>query len=123
LPEFDVPSGPLSPWTNPTTRFDVNLDGRVTARDALTIINRIGLGGSNLLESNEPLPAINFYDTTDDLMVTALDALRVINALNRVPVESEAHGQAPTQSLEYLFPSDDDDDRIAALDEAFSSLF
>lgn len=84
---FDPPVGVTaqesqSLYTNPSNRADVNNDGKVTAIDALIIINQIqqtSINGEGML----PLPARpeNYTDVNGDGKLTAIDALLVINAL------------------------------------------
>ncbi len=93
----------LGGWQNPVQPFDVNGDGRVTALDALRVINHLGIYGSGPLAGlpfNTESPA--WVDTTGDGSATGLDALRVINFLaiqsvNLVEGEmaEKAHRQDP----------------------------
>lgn len=70
-----------SRWRNPLNHLDVSPDGRVSAFDALQVINYLNSGQPNsLLDSNPSTPP--YVDTNDDLRVTAFDALMVINYLN-----------------------------------------
>ncbi len=57
---------------------DVNDDSKVTAMDALTIINHV-----NRRESGMADDRLQFFDVNDDTRVTPLDALQIINGLNR----------------------------------------
>jgi len=82
-------------WRNPFQPLDVNGDRLVSALDALVVINllnrqgptqlsgpRTTLGGSGrglAPAGEEPAP---FYDVNGDGLVSALDALNVINKLN-----------------------------------------
>lgn len=66
-------------WTNPDNKFDVNKDGRTTARDALIIINALNRG-EEVDPSKEPT---YFYDVNGDGILSATDAAQVINELNR----------------------------------------
>ena len=79
-------------------RLDVNLDGRVTAVDALGVINELGrrsgsegettdLEPSGVGESRHPA------DVNGNGKVTALDALLVINTLQSA--EGQSTGQQP----------------------------
>ncbi|WP_158230985.1 peroxidase family protein [Rhodopirellula bahusiensis] len=80
-----------SDWTNPVVWEDVNSDGRISALDALNVINQINREGLNEdLSSVRPASERYFYDVNGDARLTAADALWVINALNRnstIPVE------------------------------------
>ncbi len=70
---------------------DVNGDRRVTALDALIVINEINARGSRTLP-NPPTPKTPwyYYDVNNDARITALDALVVINWLNSHPVTAPA---------------------------------
>ncbi|MEM9365255.1 MAG: dockerin type I domain-containing protein [Planctomycetota bacterium] len=65
------------------TRTDVNLDGSVTALDALVVINQLSNGNAS---SNglvvETIPQA-IMDVNEDGRLSALDALQVINYLNQ----------------------------------------
>lgn len=85
----------LSAWHNFANAYDVNNDGRVTALDALNVVNALNTGGSRDL-TQVSSGAVNrsmfmtaasqervFYlDVNGDSMLTARDALTVINKLN-----------------------------------------
>lgn len=64
-------------WTNPTNPYDVNDDRRVSALDALSVINAVGQG-VRFDEFTEPRM---FFDVNSDRQVTAADAIAVINRL------------------------------------------
>ncbi len=68
---------------NPFDAGDVNGDGRITAFDAIIIINDLNLHGARKLDNggstNEPL---DFLDVNGDSSVSAFDAIIVINRLN-----------------------------------------
>ncbi len=79
------------PYWNIQQPLDVNNDGRITAFDAITIINDLNTRGARSLatggvtgasggeSSNEPLP---FVDVNNDNRLTSMDAVTVINRLN-----------------------------------------
>lgn len=79
LEQRDMPSG----WQNVALPLDVNADGKVTASDALVVINYLNSGGSRglpeLAEGQSP-PA--YLDPSGDGNVTVSDALLVVNWLN-----------------------------------------
>jgi len=63
---------------------DVNRDFKVTAVDALNVINHLGRnGGSHDLSGMVKGDLDRYYDVTGDNKITALDALRVINRISR----------------------------------------
>ncbi len=78
-----------SPWQNPIMAADVNFDQRVSALDALIVINALLEHGVHSLDMQAaPLTATGastprrFVDTNGDNRVSAVDALIVINELN-----------------------------------------
>ncbi len=84
----------IGAWVNRVDVYDVDNNGKVTARDALVIINEMG---RNRVSDPDtfvltPLPpdgyAPPYYDVTEDGKITALDALRVINQMARISAEA-----------------------------------
>ncbi len=71
-----------SPRYNETLPWDANLDGDVTARDALVIINDLNRLDPRVLQASETTGFA--IDVSNDGLVSALDALLVINHLGRV---------------------------------------
>lgn len=71
-----------SRWQNATNNLDVNADGRISAIDALLIINYLNSGQPRFLPDSNFVPP-PFVDVNGDERVTAVDALLVINELNR----------------------------------------
>ncbi len=92
LGNFDPPvasdgggSSSLGSLTNELNRFDTNVDGRVSALDALVVINAMGRGDydtSNPLRLVAALGGLHL-DASHDGNISALDALQVINELSR----------------------------------------
>lgn len=82
----------VSPWMNPVDRFDVNGDDETTARDALAVLNALGVG--RFIDPStgrlvfRVTPAFS-YDVNGDFKGTPLDALQVINRLAQL-AESES---------------------------------
>lgn len=69
-------------WHNYGVSLDVSGDGRVTAIDALLIINELNSARSgSLLNRFIELPP-RYFDTSNDNNLTSIDALLVINTLN-----------------------------------------
>ena len=69
-------------WRNPVHHLDVNHDGEVTPLDALVVINLLSRTTNRILESeNVSVIDADYVDTTGDNVVSALDALWVINGL------------------------------------------
>ena len=89
----DETAEPTTLIQNPFDAGDVNGDGRVTAFDAIIIINQLNLNGVRSLDNsvngefgvngggdtNQPL---DFLDVNGDRAVSAIDAMLVINRLN-----------------------------------------
>lgn len=76
-----VAESPKFEWTNPDNPYDVNADGRVSALDALNIINH---GSGPVDESNPATDSQGrriYPDVNEDDRVSSLDALQVINHL------------------------------------------
>lgn len=69
---------------NTTSPSDVNVDGLVTALDALMVINYLNENGPRSLSfaEGEAGSSFSMVDVNGDESVTALDALNVINELN-----------------------------------------
>ncbi len=88
-------SADTSPLTNTLIAEDVNRDFRVSALDALLVINQLNSragSGEGELSSSRPV----FPDVNGDGRVTALDALRIINRLN-------AEGQDPETLMRFTY--------------------
>ncbi|TWT83296.1 Dockerin type I repeat protein [Planctomycetes bacterium CA13] len=99
--------------------LDVNADGKVTAVDAVQVINLIGNSSNGQAEGNDADAAQrNAADVNFDGNVTPLDALLIINELSRtspalVPVASE--------QIELLRASEGVD-RLASLDDGPATI-
>ena len=65
------------PWTNPKNQYDVDNNNRITARDALLIINAVG---TKVDIHKKPK---HFYDVSGDRKVTSVDAIQVLNRIQR----------------------------------------
>ncbi|HUE73528.1 MAG TPA: dockerin type I domain-containing protein [Pirellulaceae bacterium] len=104
-----------NPWHNESQPLDVNANGKVTAQDALHIVNwlngRVGQG-SEL--PPEPEPGDFFLDVSDDGRCTAFDALLVVNELNRLASLAPVSASTSTQTTGFSSES------IAAEGEAAS---
>jgi hypothetical protein len=110
--------------TNEANPLDTNMDGIVSARDALVVINALGRG--DLDGGQNPLrlvASLNGYhlDSSGDGEITALDALRVINGLADADGEAESLA-APNQQVRWTEAADaaaanvdDDDDDLMRL--------
>jgi hypothetical protein len=71
--------------TNPENPMDVNFDGRVSALDALLVINSLYASSG---DSSVGGPSLYYMDVNRDDGVTALDALVVVNGLGKSGVGS-----------------------------------
>ena len=92
-----------SDFTNPFYPMDVNRDNRISALDALVVINRLNRDGISSLEGltgNED--GTQSVDVNGDNYLSPLDALSVINHLNFR--EGEGDGNLPPiAGLKYEF--------------------
>lgn len=97
---------PPSSHQNQAMNLDVNADGRISAIDALHVINVLNSRSGTIHVSTLPPPP-NFVDVDGNRVITAFDALLVINELNRrstgggtgpVGGEGEAEGEAAFDS-------------------------
>ncbi len=95
------------PNADPEIRFDVTRDGRVTALDALQVINRLQATGAE----GESIGQLQ-TDVNQDGRTSALDALLIINHMDR----TRSAGAEGTGSIS---DQDDEDDRFAAVDLYF----
>jgi len=106
--------------------YDVNRDGTVTALDALMVINslsRQSVSINSALAADQP--AIG-ADVNRDGQVTAMDALKVINRLGQqAQLSPAAESVGPAVQLDWLGEPDheEEEDRVAAIDTAISSLY
>lgn len=99
--------------TNLFSPTDVNADGRVSALDALIIINAVNssVGNGSADDADRP-----FLDVTGDGNISASDALRVINVLNET-VPRSMHSEPIL-----IWTDDDDKDRVGTIDEIMATL-
>ena len=129
---FDPPLGTsdqesLGSLTNEDNPLDTNVDGKVTARDALVVINALARG--EIEREASPLRVVSAFngfklDASRDGTISALDALRVINGLAQLNLlaggESSLAGE--TSQISWATSADsviadlgDDDDELLAL--------
>ncbi len=117
---LEFPIQPPDQVPPPAQPLDVNRDGKVSALDALVIINRInaeeaqGAAGERV-----PGPTLKTefdYDANGDGKVTALDALNVINYLARTDSTSESE-RATTVDAVMSPPLFDSSLRATEIDE------
>ncbi len=101
----------LPAFSNPTNALDVNADGMVSALDALHVINELNRNGTRALSgAAEPAAAraasaesravpSGYVDVNADGSITPLDALIVVNALNRASTVTASAPVAATASV------------------------
>ncbi len=102
--------------TNEDNPLDTNMDGVVTARDALVVINALGRGDFN--QSGSPLRVVASLggfrlDASGDGTISALDALRVINVIAQQSLLAEGERASSASSPAIL---------AAAADSVFAEL-
>ncbi|QDT04429.1 Cadherin domain protein [Rubripirellula lacrimiformis] len=78
-----------TPLHNTVNAFDVNGDDRISANDALRIINYLARQSPGTAVDPDVRIAA-FFDVSGDNLVSALDALQVINQMSRISGESES---------------------------------
>ena len=95
--------------------LDTNGDGRVTANDALLVINYMGRQDSR--SEGEDTPRTDL-DANGDERVSALDALVIINRLDRIePVSAEPSEEEPVSYTNPVNRYDvDDSGNVSAAD-------
>ncbi len=129
LGNFDPPiegssnPGPTGSLTNQLNPLDTNGDGKVTALDALVVINALGRG--DIDPNASPLRVVQalggmHLDASGDGVISSLDALRVINGLVRLNQAGESEAPAAAASWAASADSviaalDDDDDDLLLL--------
>lgn len=84
-----------SRWQNPALNLDVNASGKVSALDALLIINYLNTSQPRFLPDSNLVPP-PYLDVNGDERVSAVDALLVINYLNDRSSGGGAEGEAST---------------------------
>lgn len=90
-----------SDFTNPFYPMDVNRDSRISALDALVVINRLNKDGAIPLSGMEANPlGSDMIDVDGDSHLSPLDALSVINYINSGRAEGEL---SPVAGLRYRF--------------------
>ena len=107
----------LSPWQNRQNKFDVSGDQRVSAVDALMVINAIGRNAGQMIAVTDTV-SDSFTDVNGDFVVSVLDALMVINSLTQGRIVAEAELVAPQAPLE-TFGGGVSDDFDVALGQLF----
>jgi hypothetical protein len=94
-------------FVNPRDPLDVNADSRITAIDALQVVNELNLRGARSLQtaalaSAGELPPAYYVDTNNDGRLSAFDALRVINWLNLNPIGAGPSAGEDTSGGEFV---------------------
>jgi hypothetical protein len=83
-------------WHNQRNPVDVNNDGYLTAVDALDGISEINRDGARRLALLPSLPVRRYFDVSGNGVLSALDILLIVNALNRATISD---GEASPASL------------------------
>ncbi|QDU29976.1 hypothetical protein ETAA8_50940 [Anatilimnocola aggregata] len=85
---FDPPAtlSSVLPGTNRNDPLDVNNDGRISAFDAIEVINRLNRSNGSVSVPTKGFIRAPFLDVDQNLRVSAFDALQVINYLNANPI-------------------------------------
>ncbi len=101
--------------TNQSNRFDTNVDGRVSALDALVVINAIARNDFGSMTFSQPLRAVAslggfLLDASGDGSISALDALQVINELSRQSVNATGEQVDWAQSADSVIAELDDEE-------------
>ncbi|MBX3423992.1 MAG: carboxypeptidase regulatory-like domain-containing protein [Pirellulaceae bacterium] len=94
---------PASAKQNPWSQWDVNGDGRITAQDALLIINRLNDPRASRIVDEISNPLVQpFVDVNGDGRITAHDALLVINRMN---LRSQGEGEGGAEQTALVNPT------------------
>ncbi len=117
-----------SAFRNARDRFDVNDDGKVSALDALTVINHMAADRPLIphdIADAIAMEASPWVDVNGDKAATALDALQVINEMSRrreaTTNPSEQWALNPTDESDAVFADLDDEDTWEWLDSELDS--
>ncbi len=125
---FDPPITPdgggatfVGSLTNELNPLDTTVDGKVTARDSLVVINALGREGLN--QTANPLRVVASLgglrlDANEDGIISSLDALKVINGLaqlSNASAEAESIAWAASADNAIAGLDDDDDDDLLSL--------
>jgi hypothetical protein len=94
-----------SKWQNPAVSLDVSADGRISAIDALLIINYLNSGQPRFLPDSDYVAPL-FIDVNGDERVSALDALLVINHLNSRSSGGGSEGEGEGEAYDSSSASD-----------------
>ena len=118
-------------FQNPANPFDIDADGETTTSDAFRAINELSRrqGETVDLDPTSTQPNGIFFDTNGDYRLTPLDALIVINHLNRLGIQGQSIVAEPenvSDAMRFSTPAisanDDDDDTLVVRDHVFSQL-
>ena len=121
--EFKLTDDEPPLFQNPKNEFDVDASGFVASSDALAIINELQFRVNNAKldpETEQPKPNL-FLDANGDYLVTALDALVVINALSLQGGETEQIATAESEQANWVSEvgatttSDDEEENLRSL--------
>ncbi len=118
VPAIAAATSPQPTFQNNIDRFDVNSDGKVSAGDALSIINHLHRG-SDLIAADLAavigVDASKWVDVNGDGKASSLDALNVINELGRRAVSVATQAVQGEQIR-------NGNEKKTVLDEVYASL-
>jgi hypothetical protein len=103
------------PNTNSRDSLDVNNDGKITAFDALAIINQLNLHGGPHAAPTGGFTGAPFLDVDANSNITAFDALHIINWLNLNPITGGSAPEAAGEAVDTVLSRSgriDHDDRL-----------
>ena len=117
----------VNPFHNALLPGDANVDGQVSAIDALMIVNDLSLEGARELDSIVD-SLLRKIDVNDDGRISSLDALLVINELSRGSAVADI-GNLSSARLSALpltsvlsFDDDQDESQLGVIDHVFAGL-
>jgi hypothetical protein len=90
---------------NPSSKFDVNNDGKTTPADILAVINKLAVEGNSELDPAARVDEF-FHDVSGDYQVTPLDILLVINALSEDPSSRSDNAPSSRESSDQALSLD-----------------
>jgi hypothetical protein len=104
---------------------DVDASGSVNSNDALIVINALNVGNNLPLYARTDVPSDSHLDVNRDGLLTAIDALRVINVLIRLSNSMAGGSQSVVASAEgesSVAPVSFQEQIALSADEFFSNL-
>lgn len=109
-----------SPYQNQRNRYDVDMNQSVAPLDALRIINYLERKGPGPADPNSPDAFPGFMDVSGNGEITSLDALLVINEINRLTSENSAQAESIVTAAVDDFLNEEEN-REEAVDDFFAT--